>query len=229
MAFRSSILALDATTNWCSVAWTDGSQWVERNELAGQRHSELILAMVDAVLREARTSLRMLTEIAFGAGPGSFTGLRIACGIAQGLAFGAGVPVRPVSSLAALAQASGRHAVVTALDARMNEVYWAAYRASPAGEWETIAAPAVAAPVGVTLPAGTGWAGVGNGFAAYPGLAERPGSALSDVDATVRVTARAIAELALAGYGVTGAAEFAVPHYVRDRVAQTSAERNGTA
>lgn len=226
MPGTSNLLALDATTDWCSVAWTDGRRWVQRAEAAGQRHSELILDMVDAVLREAGAALPDLDEVAFGAGPGSFTGLRIACGVAQGLAFGAGLPLRPVSSLLALAQASGHHAVLAALDARMDEVYWAAYRRSEAGAWQVVTAPAVGPADTVASPPGIDWAGAGNGFAAYPLLAQCL-AASAIVDASVQVGARAIAELALAGCGEAVRAELALPHYVRDRVARTTSERLG--
>src|SRR5260370_29020917 len=117
-----SVLALDATTSLCSVAWSDGVRMVERVEEAGQRHSELVVGVVSAVLAEAGCDLAGVDEIAFGAGPGSFTGLRIACGVAQGLSFANGTPLRAVSSLLALAEGSRREAVLVAIDARMNEV-----------------------------------------------------------------------------------------------------------
>jgi tRNA threonylcarbamoyladenosine biosynthesis protein TsaB len=227
MALERTIIALDATTDLCSVAWTDGVRWVERCESAGQRHSALILGMVDSTLREAGSSLRDLGEIAFGAGPGSFTGLRTACGVAQGLALGAQLPVRAVSSLLALAQACGETAVVAALDARKNEVYWAAYRRSEDGRiWRTIAEPAVTPPAAVVVPAGDCWVGAGNGFAAYPVL-QTSMPTLIGIDASVQVTARAIAELALANHGALGTADEAIPYYVRDKVAFTTAERAG--
>jgi tRNA threonylcarbamoyladenosine biosynthesis protein TsaB len=227
MHSRCTVIALDATADFCSVAWTDGEHWVERCEPAGQHHSALMLAMVDATLREAGCGLRNLSEVAFGAGPGSFTGLRIACGVAQGLALGAALPVRALSSLLALAQASGETRVVAALDARMNEVYWAAYRrGEDAGGWHAVHEPAVARPSALLVPAGDRWVGVGNGFAVYPMLgAGMP--ELARVDASVRVSARAIAELALANQGMLGAPDEALPHYVRDKVALTTAERAG--
>ncbi len=183
--------------------------------------------MVDSTLREAGCNLRDLNEIAFGAGPGSFTGLRIACGVAQGLALGAQLPVRAVSSLLALAQASGENSVVAALDAKMHEVYWAAYRRSKdVCMWHTVSEPAVSPPAAVLAPAGDRWAGVGSGFAAYPVLgASMP--TLIGIDVSVPVTARAIAELALANQGTLGAPDAAFPHYVRDKVALTTAERAG--
>jgi tRNA threonylcarbamoyladenosine biosynthesis protein TsaB len=199
--------------------------WIERSESAGQRHSALIIAMADSILREAGVRLADLSEIAFGAGPGSFTGLRIACGVAQGLALGADLPVRAVSSLLALAQASGKNAVVAVLDARMNEVYWAAWRRRAAGSaWHTASAPAVAPAATVSWPAGERWFGAGNGFSTYPALgAASP--MLEGFDPSLRVTARAIAELALTDHGVLGAADQTFPHYVRDKVALTTLER----
>src|SRR6266508_2582198 len=120
------ILALDASTDVCAVALGDGAHWTERAENAGQRHSELLLPTVRALLAEARLDLAALDGIAFGAGPGSFTGLRIACGIAQGLALASGLPVIGISSLEAIAQESGESRVVACIDARMREVYYAA-------------------------------------------------------------------------------------------------------
>ena len=98
------IIALDASTELCSVALGDGKSWRERTERAGQRHSELLLPMVQELLAEARLKLSELDGIAFGAGPGSFTGLRIACGVAQGLALGGGLKVVGVSTLEAMAE-----------------------------------------------------------------------------------------------------------------------------
>ncbi|MBK7473954.1 MAG: tRNA (adenosine(37)-N6)-threonylcarbamoyltransferase complex dimerization subunit type 1 TsaB [Betaproteobacteria bacterium] len=227
MTRNRTVVALDATADLCSVAWSDGVNWIERSESAGQRHSALIISMVDSILREAGAHLSDLSEIAFGAGPGSFTGLRIACGVAQGLALGAQLPVRAVSSLLALAQAAREDAVVAALDARMNEVYWAAYRRQAAGSaWHTASAPAVAPVAAVRWPAGARWFGAGNGFSAYPALGAAMPS-LAGCDPSLRVTARAIAELALADHGVLGAADRAFPHYIRDKVALTTLERAG--
>jgi tRNA threonylcarbamoyladenosine biosynthesis protein TsaB len=102
------VLALDTSTEYCSVAlWQDGAV-MARSELAGQKHSELLISMLEALLNEAGVKLAQLDGIAFGKGPGSFTGVRIACGTAQGLAFGANLPVAGVCTLEALAEASGK-------------------------------------------------------------------------------------------------------------------------
>jgi tRNA threonylcarbamoyladenosine biosynthesis protein TsaB len=232
-----SILALDATTSLCSVAWTDGSRFVERVERAGQRHSELIVGLVDATLGEAGCPLDELTEIAFGAGPGSFTGLRIAAGVAQGLGYGKGIPVRAISSLLALAQATRAATVLTVIDARMNEVYWAAYvrdsvrdgdandrRVDDDRGWRVVIEPVVSPASGVVVPPGDDWVAAGDGFAAYPELGARLREHFR-IDTVATITARAIAELALLGEGNLTDAALAIPHYVRDKVALTTAER----
>ena len=224
-----SLLAIDATTSLCSVAWTDGTRTVERVEDAGQRHSELVLAMVGAVLGEAGVPLSAVDEFAFGAGPGSFTGLRIACGVVQGLAFAANRPVRPVSSLLALAEATGTDAVLTAIDARMNEVYWAAYRrAGPDAPWRAVHAPDVSSADRVSVPEGLGWTAAGDAFVVHPALAARMTPAIS-IDGRARITAAAIARLAWRGEAETVDAADAMPEYVRDKVALTTAERAALA
>ena len=224
------LLAFDTSTHWLSVACGADDTWCVRGEPAGQAHSERLLPLVDAVLAETGWSLRSLDGIAFGAGPGSFTGVRIACGVAQGLGFGADLPLVPVPTLQALAQAAWReHSathVLASLDARMREVYVAAY-VRVDGRWDEFLAPAVLPPADVALPSRNGaeWIGVGGGFAAYPALAVQ--LALTRVDADAVPDARAIGELAqprlAAGKGV--AAADALPLYVRHRVALTTLER----
>jgi len=224
------LLAFDTSTDWLTVACGSDETWCVRGEPAGQAHSERLLPLVDSVLAEAGWSLRSLDGIAFGAGPGSFTGVRIACGVAQGLAFGTDLPLVAVPTLEALAHAAWRrHAathVFACVDARMREVYVAAYTHQE-GRWSEILAPAVMKPVEVAVPAGGAfsWFGVGRGFAAYPSL--RTQLALESVDADAVPDARAIGELAqprlAAGEGVAAAA--ALPLYVRHRVALTTAER----
>lgn len=221
------LLALDTSTELCSAAlWLDG-EIAAREAHAGQRHSELALPMIDDLLRAAGLGVRSLDAIAFGAGPGSFTGLRIACGIVQGLAFGAGLPVVGVGTLLALAEAAGAEQALCCLDARMRQVYCAAYRRGPDG-WTTVREPGVFAPESVPqLPAGA-WTGCGNGFAVYgPALAARLGSALVRVAPVQVPHAREIAILGAAEMARGGGrppAE-AVPVYVRDKVALTMEEQ----
>ena len=227
------ILALDSSTEWCSVAVGDGRRWHVRDEHVGQTHSERLLPMVRAALAEAGLELAQLDGIAFGAGPGSFTGIRIGCGVAQGLAYGADLAVVAVPTLEALAQearrAHGWTSVVACLDASMREVYAGIYEAD-GDAWHAVMAPVAVAPATLQLPApNTDARGAGNGFAAYPALAQQ--LELAAVDATLRPTAQSIGELALprlaAGEGV--AAALALPLYVRHRVALTTAERDAGA
>lgn len=216
-----NILALDTSTEICSVAvWTDGAV-VERVE-SGNQHSERILAMVDELLVETGLVLTRFDAIAFGRGPGSFTGLRIGAGVAQGLAFGADIPVTPVSSLAALAQGVDAPRVLAAFDARMNQVYSAAYARNAADVVELIGGESVTPPPGIPLPEGSNWTGAGNGWDQYhdvllehldgrvTGWRERAYPHAGDV-------ARLGAVALQAGKAI--AAELALPVYVRDDVA----------
>jgi tRNA threonylcarbamoyladenosine biosynthesis protein TsaB len=224
------IIALDASTELCSVALGDGKNWRERSERAGQRHSELLLPMVQELLAEARLTLSELDGIAFGAGPGSFTGLRIACGVAQGLALGAGLKVVGVSTLEAMSEiARLRHGavrVLAALDARMHEVYLAAYQHDGTRWQEVIEATAVK-PDAAPLPPGECWVGVGAGFAAYPDLLARLGRTLGGRHGDIAPSAKAIGALALPRFAANEGVppREAVPLYVRQRVALTAAER----
>jgi tRNA threonylcarbamoyladenosine biosynthesis protein TsaB len=224
------ILAFDTSTEACAAALGDGDRWVQRAEHAGQRHSELLLPMIRAVLDEAGLRLADLDGIAFGAGPGSFTGLRIACGVAQGLAFGANLPLVGISTLEAIAEAS-RTAhrwtrVVAGLDARMQEVYFAAFEYA-GDRWHAHIEACVIKPDAAPLPEGA-WCGAGNGFAVYPLLRERMSNTLLTCDTLISPTALAIGSLAqprfAAGEGV--AARDAAPLYVRQRVALTTVERD---
>jgi tRNA threonylcarbamoyladenosine biosynthesis protein TsaB len=192
------------------------------------RHSELILGMVQEALAESGLSLSQLDAIAFGRGPGSFTSLRIGAAVAQGLAFAAGLPVLPVSSLAALAQTAGVERVLAAFDARMNQVYWCAYRRNDAGLVEPAGEEIVASPQSVPLPPGEGWIGAGSGWDAYRAALEtRLGSRLADVHADISPSARAVAELGIADLAAGRALtpDQAVPVYIRDDVAVKQVRR----
>ncbi|HKJ75724.1 MAG TPA: tRNA (adenosine(37)-N6)-threonylcarbamoyltransferase complex dimerization subunit type 1 TsaB, partial [Gammaproteobacteria bacterium] len=155
------VLALDTATEACSVAlWLDGSI-LERHEIAPRGHADRVLAMMEAVLAEAGVALRELDGLGFGRGPGAFTGVRIAAGVAQGAAFGADLPVVPVSTLATLArgvQAEGTaERVLAAIDARKGEVYWGAYGRGPDGGTVSVVEECVAPPGQVPIPDGAGW------------------------------------------------------------------------
>ncbi|MBI1965024.1 MAG: tRNA (adenosine(37)-N6)-threonylcarbamoyltransferase complex dimerization subunit type 1 TsaB [Betaproteobacteria bacterium] len=221
------ILALDTSTEYCSAAlWRDG-EVDARDALAGQRHSELLLPMVDGLL--GRHGLRVvdLDGIAFGQGPGSFTGLRIACGVTQGLAFGAGLPVVGVSTLLGLAHAARVDRAVCCLDARMGGIYLAAYDGT-AGRWSAVREPILCAPAEAPLlPAGA-WTGCGSGFAAHEAaLRQRYGGQLSAVMPRLFPHARDIVQLAVHEFeqGRAVPAGQAAPVYLRDKVALKSNER----
>lgn len=194
---------------------------------AGQRHSQLVLPMVDALLGRHGLTVRRLDGIAFGHGPGSFTGLRIACGVTQGLALGAALPVVGIGTLAAMAEASGRTRVVCCLDARMGEIYHAAYARSGA-EWKAVHAPGLCAPgEAPALPEGA-WTGCGSGFAAHgPVLQQRYAGRLSAIMPEIFPHARHVAQLAAREFeaGRSVAPEHALPLYLRDKVALKTAER----
>lgn len=215
------ILALDASTETCSAAiWTEAGV-VERHD-PGAQHSERILAMVDELLAESGDTLSRLDAIAFGRGPGSFTGLRIAAGVAQGLAFGADIPVTPVSSLAALAQGVDRPRVLAAFDARMNQVYIGAYSKNAEGIVELVGTESVAAPLAVPLPEGSDWVGAGNGWDQYHAvLLKHLHGCVSDWREQVYPRAREIGRLGALAFqaGKAVSAELALPVYVRDDVA----------
>ena len=213
--------AFETSTEWCSVAvWIDG-EIASLEERAGNRHGELVLPMLDRLAAAAGISIAQLDAVAFGAGPGSFTGLRIACGVAQGLAFARGLPVIGISSLEAMAEESGATRVVACLDARMHEVNYSAIEKIGL-RWQEVIPAQCVAPAAVRVPAGVGWTGCGNGFAAYGSLG------LSEMIAGIHPSAVAVARLAAprfaAGEGVDAA--LAAPLYVRDQVAFTVEERN---
>ncbi|OGI44126.1 MAG: tRNA (adenosine(37)-N6)-threonylcarbamoyltransferase complex dimerization subunit type 1 TsaB [Candidatus Muproteobacteria bacterium RBG_16_65_31] len=215
------LLALDTATEACSVAvWADGAT-VERLEL-GSQHSERILPMVQEVLAEAGLGLKQLDAIAFGRGPGSFTGLRIGAGVTQGLAFGADLPVVPVSSLAALAQGVDAPKVLAAFDARMQQVYWGAYVRNAQGLMWLQGGEIVIAPKDVPPPDGDGWTGAGSGWDQYAGaLSLRLGDKAKEWRRQCFPRARHVAELGAAAFraGQAVPPEQALPVYVRDEVA----------
>lgn len=226
------ILALDTSTELCSVALSIDGGMLSHAEMAGNRHSELLLPMVDELLHDAGWRLDELDGLAYGRGPGSFTGLRIGCGVAQGLAFGAGLPVVGVVTLAAMAEevhdamAEGDRPthVLACIDARMHEVYAAAYRCDAAGLVEVMA-PAVLRPDALALPEGENWIGCGNGFATYRDLLR---GQLAEVRPDIHPHARSIARLALPRFqaGETGPADAVEPLYIRDKVALKISERS---
>ena len=224
-----NILAIETSSELASCALLAGDTVIARATSGVRTHSQSILPMVQELLREAGIALADCDAVAFGAGPGSFTGVRTACGVAQGLAFGAGLPVVPMVTLAAMAEAcrdrTGASEVLAVLDARMNEVYWAQYRHDGSG-WVEVSAPALSAPEAVEPVPCAALAACGNGFAVYPdafaGKAFALG-ALDDILPHAREMALLAAPALAAGLGVPAAQ--AQPLYLRNKVAYTSAER----
>ncbi len=215
--------AFETSSDWCSVALYLNGEIAALEERAGQRHTELALPMLGRLLGEAGLAASALDAVAFGAGPGSFTGLRIACGLAQGIAFAWDRPVIGVSTLEALAQECGAARVVACLDARMREVYYACLERE-GGAWRATIEARCLAPEAAPRPPGDGWLGCGSGFAAYPGMLHH---VADRVVPHVHASALAVAQLAAPrlarGEGVDAA--LAAPSYLRDKIALTTDER----
>ncbi len=222
------LLALDTSTELCSAAlWLDGA--LTAREATRQRgHGELILPMIDELLLEAGIGLAQLDAIAFGRGPGAFTGVRLAAGVAQGLGFAAQLPLLPISDLRALAAQALPLAgtcghVLVCQDARMNEIYWGCFE-QVGQDVCMLGAEAVGAPSAVSLPAawhGAGICGAGSGFAAYAPQLAATSAGLAAVFPDLRPRATEVALLAVQdGLGSAIAAEQAQPVYLRDDVAQ---------
>ena len=194
--------------------------------MAANRHSEMLAPMIRRLLERSRLRAADMDAFGFGQGPGSFTGIRIACGVVQGLAFAAKRPVVPVSSLLALAEQSNEGRVIAALDARMGEAYLAAY-ARNAGDWDEVIAPRLASREGLPPLPGPRWAATGSGFDRFDWLrdayrdsvAMRFEGDLPRAGAVARIAARRFVR----GAGI--AAERAAPLYLRDKVALTTRER----
>lgn len=216
------ILALETATDPGSVAlWRDG-EIVAGSCPDGRSNSETLLPLADELLREAGLGFPDLQGVAFGMGPGSFTGLRVSCGAAQGLALARDLPLLGICTLEAMALLCGGGRVIVALDARMGEVYYGLYEGGVLqGEI------GVHPPQSVPLPESSGWIACGNGLAAYPVLRERLSSVVEVWKPEVMPSAEAVLRLAAPrlerGESIDPAD--AAPLYVRNKVAQTVAER----
>ena len=221
-----NLLAVETSTELCSVALLRGDELFVEEALAENRHSELLVPMLRRVLGRARLAPGAMDAFAFGQGPGSFTGIRIACGVIQGLAFGASRPVVPVPSLLALAEQTGEGRVIAAVDARMGEAYLAAYaRSGP--DWNEVIAPRLADAASLPELPGRDWAATGSGFDRHPWLREayrQPVAMRYEGDLP---RAGAVARVAVRRFlrGAAVAAERAAPLYLRDKVALTTEER----
>jgi tRNA threonylcarbamoyladenosine biosynthesis protein TsaB len=230
------VLALDTATEACSVALLTEHGMISESVEIGRGHAQEILGMVDRILAQGGASLANLSGIAAGIGPGSFTGVRVSVAVAQGLAFGAGLAVVPVTSLEALALEAiggGADQVLACLDARMGEVYWGCFAARMPGLLSALGPLEVGPPAAVQLPHGAAQAaaglfrGIGRGFAAYPELCALPGLRIEPDDRRALPQAHAMARLGAlrlqAGAGIDPA--LLEPLYLRNKVAMTEAER----
>jgi tRNA threonylcarbamoyladenosine biosynthesis protein TsaB len=234
------ILAIDTATECCSAALLLDERLLQREQLLERGAAAAILPMVAELLSEGGVGLSMLSAIAFGRGPGAFTGVRLAASVTQGLAFGAGLKVVPVSDLRALAQRALDHAraierVLVCTDARMHELYWGCFERSADGFARAWGEEHVARPADVTTP--PSWrigsqavpgrlVGVGSGFTAYPGLRDQLG-----LDAVLEGVFPRAAEVARLAVGEVASgrifpAEQALPVYLRDDVTRA---RPGTS
>ncbi len=228
------ILAIETATEACSAALLIDDEVVEQYQLAPRQHTKLILPMMDDLLNQAGIQLNQLDALAFGRGPGAFTGVRIAAGVIQGAAFGADLPVVPVSTLAALAQQGldccEDRLAFAALDARMAEVYWGVYQRGADGLAKLVGSEAVVIADNVEIPGhdvGTG-IGIGMGWDTYrEDLSLRLGARIIQIQAQRYPKAAEIARLSVPAFeqGEAVPAEKALPVYLRDKVAKKRSER----
>lgn len=227
-----NLLALDTSTEFLSLAILRGEEQFTFDINAGQTHSQIILPQIQALLDLANVKLNELHGIAFGAGPGSFTGVRIAAGVAQGLGFGTNLPVVSVCTLLALAEESGADKVIACLDARMGEVYHAVYaklvNEKNVSQWQTIVEPDLYKPEAVPVIAGNNWVGAGSGWQTYAKqLNAVYDEQLESAQPSLLPTASALIKIAqpIFARGEAKSASEAMPIYIRNRVALKTFER----
>jgi tRNA threonylcarbamoyladenosine biosynthesis protein TsaB len=239
------LLAVETSTQACSAALYIDGNVCERFELTANEHTKLILPMIDSLMSDAGLKPQQLDALAFGCGPGSFTGVRIATGVIQGIAFGADLPVVPVSTLAAIAQdffdknddkvqgerlkaeLSNFNVAFTAMDARMGEIFWGVYQRDEKGFAELIGKESVIPATDVEFPDRNG-IGIGSGWGVYSKeLMIRLDGRVSYCEIDLLPRAGAIARLGARGFeqGLVVAVEQAMPVYLRDKVAKKESER----
>jgi tRNA threonylcarbamoyladenosine biosynthesis protein TsaB len=217
------ILAIETSSAACSVALLIDGQIICRHEIAPMQQAKLLLPMLEQLLTAENIELKQLDAIAFGCGPGSFTGVRIATSVAQGLAYAAGIPLIPISSLAAIAQAAyqewGWQRLIVAIDARINETYWGAYEVQANQQVKLIKKEQVGSPKDIQAPDGREWVGVGDAWRVYQAeITYKP----VQIDFDCLPTASAILILASMRFveGAVVPAREALPVYLRDDVAK---------
>jgi tRNA threonylcarbamoyladenosine biosynthesis protein TsaB len=226
------ILAVDTSTDACSAALFIDGKIQEKFALTPKEHTKLILPMIDQLLADAQLLPQQLDALALSRGPGSFTGVRIATGVVQGIAFGADLPVVPVSTLASIAQDffnlhPAEPLAFTAMDARMGEIFWGVYRRNAVGLAELVGDEAVTPASAVIFPDISGY-GVGTGWAVYQQqLEERLGPLVQGVVSNIWPRAACVAQLGAYGFANGQAVDVAqaMPVYLRDKVAKTQLER----
>jgi tRNA threonylcarbamoyladenosine biosynthesis protein TsaB len=215
------LLAIDTSSSYLSLALSMDGEVHAFHEEMGQKHAERTLPEIGRLLQQADIGLRQLDAIIFGQGPGSFTGLRIACGLAQGLAFSAELPVIAIPTLDAVAHQSGAERVMVCLDARMQQVYCASYQTTP--HWQRLGPITLQDPQDVSLPDGITLL-AGDGFSNYPALLQQQRDSTRHTG-VLRADARAYIQLAQTGRYAQQHPREAELLYVRNKVALTSLEQ----
>ncbi len=231
------LLAIDTSSEWCSAALYCAGHITQQLEYRPKQHGERLLAMMDQLLTDAHLQLSDLHAIAYGRGPGSFTGVRLAAAVAQGSAFAAGLPLIGISTLAALAHAVFRQHqqqwILAALDARIGEIYWAGFEITAIGMVTALTAEQVTLPNSVVLPnspalSNNQWYGAGSGWAVYGNeLHASTELTAAQVNGEIICTAHDIALLASAAWqrGEINLPEYGAPQYIRNQVALKTSER----
>jgi len=225
------MLAVETSTEACSVALHIDGEVQERFEIAPREHTKLILPMIDSLMADAELKPQQLDALAFSRGPGSFTGVRISTGVIQGIALGADLKVVPVSTLAAIAhqylKTSDYNCAYTAMDARMGEIFWGVYQKNQQGYAELIGEEAVTLAENIVFPQQKG-VGIGSGWGVYQQqLSDCLGPLLQGIEVDHLPRASAIVDLGVIGYEKNQAVEVekAMPVYLRDKVAKKESER----
>ena len=221
------ILAIESSAEAVSVALMVDDEILSRHEVAPRRHAELLLPYMEGLLQQADVSLQQLDALAFGCGPGAFTGIRIATGVIQGVAFAVDLPVVAISTLATIAQGAkreeGKDRIIAAIDARMEEIYWGGYVTDAQGLMSPVNKEYVIPPEHAPDVEGIGWYGAGSGWETYASvLPPHYGVKLLGFDGTRMPMAYDVATLAARDFaaGLAVSAEQAQPVYLRNKVAE---------